>query len=199
MVRQVIDFYFDFGSPNAYLVHKVLPDLARAKNAMVRYHPILLGGVFKATNNQSPMTAFADVKHKLAYQEYEMKRFVSRHHLTFHMNPYFPIMTLGIMRGAIYAQGKSWEATYRDTVFDAMWVHGQKMDDPATIQDVLNDADLPTQDILEATQDPAIKDALVNATTTAVERGVFGAPFMFVGDEPFFGKNTLQDIEMYMK
>lgn len=197
-MTQVIDFYFDFGSPNAYLVHKVLPELAQSKNATLRYHPILLGGVFKATNNQSPMQAFANVKHKLAYQAIEIKRFSDLHGLTFHMNPFFPIMTLGLMRGATYAQGKPWEDTYINAVLDAMWVHGQKMDDPMIIQDVLNEADLPTQDILEATQDPEIKNALVSATNTAVDRGVFGSPFMFVGDEPFFGKNTLQDVERYI-
>nr|WP_251134291.1 2-hydroxychromene-2-carboxylate isomerase [Falsiruegeria litorea] len=199
MVTQVIDFYFDFGSPNAYLVHKVLPNLAQANNASVRYHPILLGGVFKATNNQSPMAAFANVKHKLAYQAIEIKRFVEHHKLTFHMNPFFPVVTLGIMRGAVFAQGKPWETTYRDAIFEAMWVHGQKLDDPSVIQDVLNEAGLPTQEILEATQDPDVKNTLVTATTSAVDRGVFGSPFMFVDDEPFFGKNALQDIEIYMK
>ncbi|GAB5439073.1 DsbA family protein [Falsiruegeria mediterranea] len=195
MVTKVVDFFYDFGSPNAYLVHKTLPDLAAGFGATVTYQPILLGGVFKATNNQSPMQAFGGVRNKLQYQARETQRFIKRHDLTFHMNPHFPVMTIGVMRGAIFAQGKEWENKYISAIFDAMWVHGQKMDDPSVIHDVLRENDLPAEKIFEATQDQPIKQGLIDATSAAVDRGVFGSPTMFVGDEMFFGKETLPEIE----
>lgn len=194
MVTKVIDFLYDFGSPNAYLVHKTLPDLAARFGASVNYQPILLGGVFKATNNQSPMQAFGSVQGKLQYHAQETQRFIKRHDLTFHMNPHFPVMTIGVMRGAVFAQGKDWESKYLDAIFDAMWVHGQKMDDPAVINDVLRENDLPAEQIIKATQDQPVKQGLIDATSAAVNRGVFGSPTMFVGDEMFFGKETLPEI-----
>ncbi|MFK7753130.1 MAG: 2-hydroxychromene-2-carboxylate isomerase [Sedimentitalea sp.] len=190
-----IAFFYDFGSPNAYLMHKVLPSIAARYQAKLTYHAMLLGGVFKATNNQSPMMAFANVPGKLAYQRLEMMRFVERHGLAFQMNPHFPVMTIGVMRGAVYAQGKPWETRYLDTVFDAMWVHGQKMDDPNVIGAVLDAADLPANDIISATQTPDIKAGLIANTETAVARGVFGAPTVFLGDEMFYGKDSLADLE----
>ena len=107
-------------------------------------------------------------------------------------------MTIGIMRGAVYAQGKPWEQTYLDAVFDAIWVHGQKLDDPDVIAEVLTGAGLPTQEIMAATQTDDVKKGLINTTTAAVERGVFGAPTMFVGDEMFFGKDSLPDLEWHL-
>lgn len=190
-----IDFYYDFGSPNAYLVHKVLPALASGAGTGVSYHPILLGGVFKATGNQSPFQAFAGVTGKIDYLRQEIARFIERHALPFAMNPHFPVNTLMLMRGAVFAEGKGWERLYIDTVFNAMWVGGEKMDDPETILRVLGEAGLPAQEIAAATQDPAIKQALIDQTQAAVDRGVFGAPTIFVGDEMFFGKDALVDLE----
>lgn len=190
-----VDFYYDFGSPNAYLVHKTLPALAARHGAKVTYKPMLLGGVFKATQNQSPMQAFAGVAGKLDYQRREMARFVARNDVPFAMNPHFPIMTIGVMRGAIYAEGQPWQAQYVDTVFNAMWRDGEKMDDPDTIARVLSTAGLPAADIMEATQTPEVKTALIEATDAAVKRGVFGAPTQFLGDEMFFGKDSLGDME----
>lgn len=195
MVTKVIEFLYDFGSPNAYLMHKTLPDLAARYDATVSYQPILLGGVFKATNNQSPMQAFGGVQGKLQYQMRETQRFIKRHDLTFHMNPHFPVMTIGVMRGAVFSQGKEWGNKYISAVFEAMWVHGQKMDDPAVIGDVLTENGLPTSEIMQATQDQSVKQGLIDATSAAVARGVFGSPTMFVGDEMFFGKETLPEIE----
>lgn len=195
MVSKQIEFLYDFGSPNAYLVHKVLPGLAARSGATLAYVPILLGGIFKATNNQSPMAAFAGVKNKLAYQALETQRFIRRHDITFHMNPHFPVMTIAVMRGAVFAQGKEWQETYIDAVFDAMWVHGQKMDDPAVIGDVLTERGLPAAEIGEAIQSPDVKRSLIENTSQAVDRGVFGSPSMFVGDELFFGKDALADLE----
>ncbi|WP_205520473.1 2-hydroxychromene-2-carboxylate isomerase [Tropicibacter sp. Alg240-R139] len=194
-MTKVIDFLYDFGSPNAYLVHKTLPDLAARFGASVNYLPVLLGGVFKATNNQSPMQAFGGVQGKLQYHARETQRFIKRHDLTFHMNPHFPVMTIGAMRGAIFAQGKDWESNYISAIFDAMWVHGQKMDDTAVIHEVLTENNLPAKEIIEATQDQSVKQGLIDATSAAVQRGVFGSPTMFVGIEMFFGKETLPEIE----
>lgn len=195
MVTQEIDFLYDFGSPNAFLVHKVLPALAHRHGAVVRNLPILLGGVFKATNNQSPMQAFAGVAGKLSYQNAEIARFVKRHGLAFRMNPHFPVNTIGIMRGAVHSMGKPWETRYMDTVFDAMWIAGEKMDDPGVIARVLSAAGLPSDEIIAATQQDAVKQGLIDATSAAVARGVFGSPTMFVGDEMFFGKDSLGDLE----
>lgn len=195
---QEIEFLYDFGSPNAYLVHKALPALAARHGATVRTLPILLGGVFKATNNQSPMQAFAGVTGKLAYQRREIARFMSRHGIDFAMNPHFPVMTIGVMRGAVFSQGKDWESKYLNTVFDALWVHGDKMDDPATIARVLTAAGLPADQIMAATQTDPVKQGLIDATGAAVARGVFGAPTMFVGDEMFFGKDALGDLDWWL-
>ncbi|SEF49195.1 2-hydroxychromene-2-carboxylate isomerase [Jhaorihella thermophila] len=192
---QEIEFLYDFGSPNAYLVHRVLPGLAERHGARLHYVPILLGGVFKATNNRSPMEAFAGVKGKLAYEMRETERFVRRHGIRYHMNPYFPLNTLALMRGAVFAQGKDWEGAFVDAVFDAIWLHGQKMDEPMVIEDALREADLPAAKIMDAMRSPEVKQGLIANTDAAVARGVFGAPTMFVGDEMFFGKHSLPELE----
>lgn len=192
---KTIEFLYDFGSPNAYLVHKVLPAMAARFGADVTYKPILLGGVFKATNNQSPMQAFADVKGKLRYQMIETQRFVDRHAIPYVFNPHFPVMTIAIMRGAVYAQGKPWAGRYIDAVFDAMWADGKKMDAPDVIKAVLDTAGLPAQEIMAATQSPNVKQGLVDATAAAVARGVFGSPTMFLGDAMYFGKDSLDDLQ----
>lgn len=193
-----IEFYYDFGSPNAYLVHKTLPAIAARHGARVLYKPMLLGGVFKATQNQSPMQAFAGVTGKLDYQRRETARFVARHDVEFAFNPHFPVMTLGVMRGAIFARSQPWEERYVDAVFDAMWLNGEKMDDPDTIARVLSTADLPTAEIMAATQTPEVKTGLIDATEAAVARGVFGAPTQFIGDEMFFGKDSLDDMDWFL-
>lgn len=192
---QEIEFLYDFVSNNSYLVHRVLPDLARRHGARIRYRPIFLGGLFKATGNQPPFIAFRDVPAKLAHHNREIERFVARHAIPYHMSPYFPLNTLPVLRGAIAAQGKPWETTYIDAFFNAMWVHGQQIDRPEVIEDILTEAGLPKAEILAAMADPQIKAALTAGTDQAVSRGVFGAPTLFVGDEMFFGKDSLPDLE----
>ena len=194
-MTKTIEFIYDFGSPNAYLVHKVLPGIAARHNARLIYQPVLLGGVFKATGNKSPALGEGVVAAKVAYLRREMQRFVNRHDLPFVWNPHFPIMSIHLMRGAIYAQGKPWEAAYIDAVFKACWVSGDDMSDVDTIRRELAAEDLPAAEIIDATRSPDVKDALFRATEAAVNRGVFGAPTMFVGDEMFFGKDSLADIE----
>ena len=193
---KTIDFIFDFGSPNAYLAGKVLPGIAQRTGATVNLIPALLGGIFKATGNQSPVMAFGAIKGKLAYEMLETRRFVEAHGLSaFQMNPHFPVNTLLIMRGLIAAQRQGVAEPYVAAVASAMWEQGLKMDDPDVVADVLTKAGLDARAILEATQDPDGKAELVANTQAAVERGVFGIPTFFVGDEMFFGKDRLGQVE----
>lgn len=193
-----IEFFYDFGSPNAHLAHRALPGMAEAAGARVTYRPILLGGVFKATGNQSPITAFAGVTGKLAHQRQEMARFCRRFAIPMRWNPHFPINTLGLMRGAIHAAGQPWESDYIETCFAALWEREENMGDPETIARVLEAAGLPAQEIMAGTQADAVKAGLITATEDAVARGVYGAPMMAVGEELFFGKSALDELIWYV-
>ena len=195
-MARTIEFIFDFGSPNAYLAGKLLPDIAARAGAELKITPCLLGGIFKATNNQSPMAAFGPVKGKLAYEALETRRFVARHGLSaFRQNPHFPVNTLAIMRGLIAAQRMGVGPAYRAAVLAAMWEAGEKMDDPEVIGRVLTAAGLNAAALMAATADPEVKAELVANTEAAVERGVFGIPTFFVGAEMFFGKERLGQVE----
>ncbi|MEM7440981.1 MAG: 2-hydroxychromene-2-carboxylate isomerase [Pseudomonadota bacterium] len=193
-----IDFYYDFGSPNAYIAHEVLPGLAKDAGAVLHYKPILLGGLFRITGNQAPMIAFADVKGKTAYMQQQMVRFLKRHKVPFNWNPHFPVKTTDLMRGALFAQGKDWEAKYIDEMYIAVWVEQLKMDDPAVISDRLAACGLPAEEIMAAAQSDEIKKGLFAATEAAQERGAFGSPAMFVGKEQFFGKDSFDDLSWYL-
>jgi 2-hydroxychromene-2-carboxylate isomerase len=191
-----VEFHYDFGSPNAYLCHRVLPALMARTGVDIHYVPILLGGVFKATNNRSPMEQFADVKNKPEYQAKETQRFLLKHGITeLQRNPFFPVNTITLMRGAIYAQGKEWEAEYIEAMFKAMWERGLNMADPEQIGTVLAEAQLPISEIVAAVADPEVKQGLIDSTANSVARGNFGSPSFFVEDELFFGKDKLRDIE----
>ena len=189
-------FYFDFGSPNAYLAHEVIPDIERRTGARFSYVPALLGGIFKATGNQSPAQAFAGIPSKLAYERRETQRFVQRHGIAeFAMNPHFPVNTLQIMRGAVAAQRAGVFEAYVEAVFRAMWVKGLKMDDPAVIKAAVDEAGLPADRLIELMGDPAVKAELIANTEAAVAHGVFGSPSFLVGEELYFGKDRLRDVE----
>jgi len=191
-----VEFHFDFGSPNAYLVHKLIPHVESRTGARFAYVPILLGGVFKLTNNQPPMVQFKDVVSKQNYQRLEMVRFVRKHGLSqFRMNPHFPVNTVQIMRGAVAAEMDGQLAKYVDAVFRHMWEEGKKMDDPEVIRAALDGAGLDGARTLARIQDQAVKDRLLENTQASVARGTFGAPTFFVGDEIFFGKDRLRDVE----
>jgi 2-hydroxychromene-2-carboxylate isomerase len=191
-----VEFHFDFGSPNAYLVHKLIPQVENRTGAKFAYVPILLGGVFKLTNNQPPMVQFKDVVSKQNYQRLEMVRFVRKHGLSqFRMNPHFPVNTVQIMRGAVAAEMDGQLAKYVDAVFRHMWEEGKKMDDPEVIRAALDGAGLDGARTLARIQDQAVKDRLLENTQASVARGTFGAPTFFVGDEIFFGKDRLRDVE----
>jgi 2-hydroxychromene-2-carboxylate isomerase len=196
MAAPAIDFVFDFGSPNAYLAWKVLPGICARTGASVNIIPCLLGGIFKATNNQSPMQAFGGVKNKLAYEGLETRRFVAKHGLAdYRANPHFPVNTLLIMRGLIAAQRLGVRDRYLEVVEAAMWEAGEKMDDPEVVARVLDAGGLDARALLEATQDAEVKAELIANTEAAVARGVFGIPTFFVGDEMFFGKDRLGQVE----
>ena len=197
MTRPVsIDVIFDFGSPNAYLSGKVLPAIAARTGAEINLIPCLLGGIFKATNNASPMVAFGGVAGKLAYEGLETRRFVARHGLdAFRANPHFPVNTLLIMRGLVAARRAGVGEAYVDVVQAAMWEAGEKMDDPEVVARVLTAGGLDATALIAATQDPGVKAELVATTEAAVARGAFGIPTFFVGDEMFFGKDRLGQVE----
>ena len=187
-----VDFLFDFGSPNAYLAHRVIPAFVGETGADVVYAPVLLGGLFKSTGNQPPMVAYANVPAKMDYFRQEMRRFIARHKLSkFQFHPNFPVNTLLLMRGAVAAEADGTLAPYVEAGMVVMWEDGLPMDDPETFEQVFTKAGLDGAALLERTQDPAIKAALIEKTDVAVKRGAFGIPTFYVGDEMFFGKETL--------
>ena len=191
-----VEFHFDFGSPNAYFVHKLVPQVEQRTGAKFTYVPILLGGVFKLTNNQPPMVQFKDIKSKQDYQRLEIIRFIKKHGLTqFKMNPHFPVNTVQIMRGAVAAEMDGQLAKYVDAVFHHMWEEGKKMDDPEVIRAALDSSGLDGARTLARIQEQDVKGRLLKNTESSVARGTFGAPTFFVGEEIFFGKDRLRDVE----
>ena len=191
-----VEFHFDFGSPNAYFVHELIPEVEKRTGATFTYVPILLGGVFKLTNNVAPMVAFKGVKNKLEYQRLETQRFIRKHRLTrFKMNPHFPVNTVQIMRGAVAAEMDGQLANYADAVFALMWEEGKKMDDAEVIRSTFDAAGLDGGRMLARIQEQKVKDRLLENTEGSVARGTFGAPTFFVGEEIFFGKDRLRDVE----
>jgi 2-hydroxychromene-2-carboxylate isomerase len=190
------EFHFDFGSPNAYLAHRVLPAIEARAGVRFVYVPVLLGGVFKLTNNASPMVAFKDIPNKLAYQGIETRRFIRRHSITlFQRNPFFPVNTLQIMRGAVAAQAEGVFPRYVEAVFHHMWEEPKKMDEPEVIRAALDQSGLDGARLLARAQESEVKQELVRNTEASVARGTFGSPTFFVGDEIFFGKDSLRDVE----
>lgn len=191
-----VEFLFDFGSPNAYLAHKVIPEIEARSGAKFLYVPVLLGGIFKLTNNKPPMVQFGEIRNKLAYEQLEMRRFVARHQLdAFKMNPFFPVNTLAIMRGAVAAEAEGVLAPYVDAVFRHMWEEPKKMDDAAVIRAALLESGLAADALIARAETAEVKNRLMRNTAEAVERGVFGSPSFFVGDALFFGKDRLRDVE----
>ena len=191
-----VEFHFDFGSPNAYLAHLVVPEIEKRTGAKFEYVPILLGGVFKLTNNRSPAESMRGIKNRLEYEELERQRFVRRHAITrFTFNPFFPVNTLLIMRGAVAAQLEGVFDRYVDEVFRHMWAQPKKMDDPEVVHAVLEQSGLNAAALLARTQEPAVKDRLLKNTEASIARGAFGSPTFFVGSEIFFGKDRLRDVE----
>jgi len=196
MADPKVQFLFDFGSPNAYLADLVIPKIEQRTGVKFDYVPILLGGIFKATNNASPAVTLKDVKNKREYGGIEMRRFIQRHGITtFKFNPFFPVNTLQLMRGAVAAQAEGMFQPYFKAVYHHMWEAPKKMDDPAVMRDALVSSGVNADKIIARSQDQDVKNKLVELTQDAVERGAFGSPTFFVGDEMFFGKDQLRDVE----
>jgi len=191
-----VEFHFDFGSPNAYLSHLVIPEIEKRTRVKFEYVPVLLGGVFKLTNNRSPAQSLVGIRNKPEYERLEMARFIKRHAITrFQSNPFFPVNTLTMMRGAIAAKTLGVFELYVDEMFRNMWGNPKKIDDPNIFRSALDEAGLPTAKILELIETKPVKDQLLENTNRSVERGTFGSPTFYVGNEIFFGKDRLRDVE----
>jgi 2-hydroxychromene-2-carboxylate isomerase len=191
-----VDFLFDFGSPNAYLSHLVIPAIEKRQGVKFDYVPILLGGVFKMTGNRSPAEAYAGIRNKPEYHRLETERFLRRHGIArFKPNPFFPVNTLMVMRGAVAARKLGIFERYVDEIYRHMWADPKKLDDPAVLKAALIESSLPADKLFELTQTAEVKDGLLAETTRAVERGTFGSPTFFVDDDIYFGKDRLRDVE----
>lgn len=193
-MTKTFEFLFDFGGPNSYLAHKALPDLCAQTGAQAVYVPVLLGGLFKITNNQAPMIRYAETPAKRNYEMLEFDRFVMRHHLPFQMNPHFPINSLHLMRGAVAARHLGCFMPYVEAVMAAMWEEGANMGDPSVVKAVLEKAGLDSGALFAKADDPDVKAELAANTETSAARGAFGVPTFFVGEEMFWGKERLGQV-----
>jgi len=194
-MRKGFEFLFDFGGPNAYLAHKLLPQICDRTGAQANYVPILLGGLFKLTNNQAPLIRYAETPAKRTYEMLEFDRFVQAHQLPFRMNKNFPMNTLTLMRGAIAAQHLGCFMPYVDAVMAAMWEDGVDLTDASRVRGVLESAGLDAALLLEKAGEAAVKEELVANTERAAQRGAFGVPTFFVGDDIYWGKERLGQLE----
>jgi 2-hydroxychromene-2-carboxylate isomerase len=191
-----IEFHFDFGSPNAYLSHLAIPAIEERTGETFKYVPVLIGGVFKATGNASPAVSLQGIKNKGEYQSIETERFLNKHDITcFNRNPFFPVNTLQIMRGAVFAQHHYYFEHYVDEVYRHMWSEPKKMDEPDVIKAAFEESGLPADEILAGMQDPEVKQELIANTERSVGMGTFGSPTFYVDNEIFFGKDKLVDVE----
>ena len=191
-----VQFLFDFGSPNAYLAERVIPDIERRTGIKFDYVPVLLGGIYKLTNNRSPGESLLGIKNKPEFMELELQRFIRRHHITtFHKNPFFPVNTLQLMRGAVAAQFDGIFDSYFRAAYHHMWEEPKKMDDPQIARDAFLSSNIDFDRLFARAQQSDVKNRLIELTQDAVDRGAFGSPTFFVGKEMFFGKDQLRDVE----
>lgn len=191
MKDKAVEFFFDFGSPTAYLAYTRLPAIAARTGATIRWRPFLLGGVFKATGNAAPWVVPA----KGPYGVRDMERFAARYGVELNRNPFFPINTLLLMRGAAGYEGTDRFMAYVDVVYDGMWRHPVNMGDLGVLADKLSSFGFDLAEFRALIEDPVVKDRLKATTEEAVARGAFGAPTFFVGDEMFFGQDRLDFVE----
>lgn len=189
-------FLFDFGSPNAFLSHEAIPAIEKRIGVKFEYFPILLGGIFKATNNRSPAETLAGIRNKPEFHALETERFLKRFNVRpYTWNPFFPVNTLNLMRAAVAARSEGVFEKYVDAVFHHMWVEPKKMDDPDVAMRALTTSGLDAAKLFARAQEPEVKAKLIENTQSAVERGAFGSPTFFVGKEMFFGKEQLREVE----
>jgi len=191
-----VEFHFDFGSPNAYLSHLAIPGIEERTGVRFDYIPVLLGGVFKATNNVSPAVSLQGIRNKPEYTQLETRRFLQAYQVpAYQPNPHFPVNTLQIMRGAVFAKQQDYFDKYIDEIYRHMWREPKKMDEPDIIEAALRESALPAEEILAGMQIPEVKQTLISNTEGSVARGTFGSPTFFVNDEIYFGKDRLRDVE----
>jgi 2-hydroxychromene-2-carboxylate isomerase len=191
-----LEFQFDFGSPNAYLAEKVIPAIERRNGVKFDYVPVLLGGIFKATNNMSPFESLRGIRNKPEYQALETQRFIRRHNITtFRKNQFFPVNTLMLMRGAVAAKFEDMFEPYFRAAYHHMWEEPKKMDDLEVFRSAFKSSGIDVDRLIARAQQDDVKKKLIENTTDAVERGAFGSPTFFVGKEMFFGKDQLRDVE----
>ena len=191
-----VEFQFDFGSPNAYLAEFAIPDIERRTGVKFEYVPVLLGGIYKATNNMSPSESLRGIKNKPEYQALETQRFLRRHNITkFKPNPFFPVNTLMLMRGTVAARFENMFDPYFRAAYHHMWVEPKKMDDVAVFRAAFMASGIEIDRLIARAQQDDVKKKLIENTTDAVNRGAFGSPTFFVGQEMFFGKDQLRDVE----
>jgi len=191
-MSKTLEFYFDFGSPTAYLAHKRLQQLSAQYDLLIDYKPMLLGGVFKATGNTTPVAIPAKGQYMLAH---DLPRFARRYNVPLNINPHFPINTLHLMRAAIAAQRLDCMPAYVNAMFDAVWVDGKNMGELDVIAQTLADNELDSEALMALSQDPEVKAQLISNTDAAVERGIFGAPTLFMDGEMYFGQDRLDFVE----
>ena len=191
-MSKTLEFYFDFGSPTAYLAHKRLQQLSAQYDLLIDYKPMLLGGVFKATGNTTPVAIPAKGQYMLAH---DLPRFARRYNVPLNINPHFPINTLHLMRAAIAAQRLDCMPVYVDAMFNAVWVDGKNMGELDVIAQTLADNELDSEALMALSQDPEVKAQLISNTEAAVERGIFGAPTLFMDGEMYFGQDRLDFVE----
>ncbi|MHC2337153.1 DsbA family protein [Bradyrhizobium sp. USDA 4454] len=191
-----VEFHFDFGSPNAYLAELALAAIEKRTGVKFDYIPVLLGGVYKATGNMSPGESLRGIKNKPEYNALETERFLRRHNITkFTMNPFFPVNTLALMRGAVAAQFEGVFEPYFRAAYHHMWVEPKKMDDPQVFREAFLSSGLDIDRIIARAQHDDVKKRLIDNTSDAVARGSFGSPTFFVGHEIFFGKDKVREVE----
>jgi 2-hydroxychromene-2-carboxylate isomerase len=191
-----VEFHFDFGSPNAYLAEFALAAIEQRTGVKFDYVPVLLGGVYKATNNMSPAESLRGIKNKPEYQALETRRFLQRHHITtFKSNPFLPVNTLMLMRGAVAAQFEDMFEPYFRAAYHHMWADPKKMDDLGVFRDAFMSSGIDIDRLIARAQQDDVKKKLIENTNDAVSRGTFGSPTFFVGKEMFFGKDQLRDVE----
>jgi 2-hydroxychromene-2-carboxylate isomerase len=191
-----VEFLFDFGSPNAYLAELVIPAIERRTGVKFDYVPVLLGGIFKATGNMSPAESLRGIKNKREFMAIETQRFIRRHNITtFRQNPFFPVNTLTLMRGAVAARFEGVFEPYFRAAYHHMWEDPKKMDDVEVFRAAFKASGLDIDRLMARAQQDEVKKRLIDLTNDAVNRGAFGSPTFFVGNEMFFGKDQLRDVE----
>ncbi|HWH90126.1 MAG TPA: 2-hydroxychromene-2-carboxylate isomerase [Pseudomonas sp.] len=192
-MTKIVEFYFDLGSPATYLAYTQLPKICADTRSELIFIPMLLGGVFKATGNASP----AMIPAKGRYMFQDLDRFARRYGVQLRFNPHFPINTLVLMRAVTGIQLHQPQRfpEFIDCLFKALWMEGRNLNEPQTIAAVLTEHGFDPQQVLALTNDESVKAALKENTETAIKRGVFGAPSMFIGNQLFFGQDRLDFVE----